>query len=51
VSEQEWIDELRRPLNITITEIRKDLAKFANGFPLDRIPHIPFDEEYKMKKK
>ena len=51
IDTQEWIDEITQPLNITINEIRKDLKKFSNGFPLDRIPHIPFDQEAKMNTK
>lgn len=47
IESQEWFDEIVSPLNITINEIRKDLSKFANGFPMDRIPHIPYD--YKKK--
>ena len=40
----EWLKELQKPISITITEIKKDLRKFASGFPLDRIPHTSNQE-------
>lgn len=40
----EWLEELQKPLNVTVYEIQKDLNKFVKGFPVDRIPHMTEEE-------
>ena len=46
---QEFHEELQKPLTITVDEIRKDLNKFVQGFPTDRIPHTTDDEMYQRQ--
>lgn len=36
---REWLQELQKPLNITVNDITRDLRDFVNGFPTERIPH------------
>jgi len=29
----EWLEEVKKPINMTVKDIRKDLNKFISGFP------------------
>lgn len=39
-----WLEELKKPLQITQKEIGENLQRFVINFPLDTIPHITEDE-------
>ena len=39
VSKQDWVEDVSRPLQVTIKDIFSDLQQYANGFPRERIPH------------
>ena len=39
LKKQEWLDDIKRPLQISASDIVKDLRQFSNGFPKERIPH------------
>ena len=41
---RDWFQELQKPLNITVADIRRDFTKFIKDFPVDIIPHQT-DEE------
>lgn len=41
---REWFQELQKPLNITVTDIRRDLTKFIKDFPVEIIPHQSDDQ-------
>ena len=44
ITNRDWFVELQKPLNITVSDIRRDFTKFVKDFPLDIIPHTS-DEE------
>jgi hypothetical protein len=46
---KEWVQDLQKPLNITVSDIRRDLRKFIMGFPKHRIPHSTEADEYIKK--
>ena len=39
-----WLEELKKPLQITQKEIGENLQRFVINFPMDTIPHITEDE-------
>ena len=39
IEKPEYFEKLQEPLNITVTDIQKELTKFVNDFPIDIIPH------------
>ena len=44
ITNRDWFVELQRPLNITVSDIRRDFTKFIKDFPMEIIPHTS-DEE------
>jgi len=44
ITNRDWFVELQKPLNITVSDIRRDFTKFVKDFPSDIIPHTS-DEE------
>ena len=42
---EEWQQELQKPITVTVYEIKKDLRKFIRGFPTERVPHLTEAEE------
>jgi len=44
VTEENWIEKLSQPLNITVEEIQRDFAKFVKDFPKEIIPHQNHEE-------
>lgn len=46
---QEWLLEIQKPLNVTVQDIRRDLSVFKNGFPKEKIPHST-DQEEQLKR-
>ena len=39
LSKREWFQELQKPLNITVADIKRDFTKFIKDFPVEIIPH------------
>jgi len=39
-----WVNELQKPIDVKITEIKEDLSKFVKDFPIETIPHMTSDE-------
>jgi hypothetical protein len=39
VTEDDWVEKLAQPLNITVDVIQRDFAKFVKDFPKEIIPH------------
>ena len=46
--QREWFQELQKPLNITVADIRRDFTKFIKDFPIEIIPHQS-DEQLKAR--
>ena len=42
----EWIPELKRPISITVPDIRRELGVFISKFPRDKIPHSNENEHH-----
>jgi|JI10StandDraft_1071094.scaffolds.fasta_scaffold250018_3 hypothetical protein len=45
---EEWVRELKKPLNINVDEILKELAKFCKEFPVESIPHMSEHDQLKL---
>ena len=39
LTKREWFQELQKPLNITVADIKRDFTKFIKDFPVEIIPH------------
>ena len=44
-NKEEFLQELQKPITLTIEELIRDLYKFTKEFPIEVIPHVNEDKE------